>query len=281
MGAFFICYIYAYSMLSVKKAIKKIVESLNASKGFSLLYFRLQQIRYIIKNSLFRKSHPALAIPSDRDLFETFKLDYALYFSDGQMAAKEMIQWSKPFLLNEPLHILDWGCGVGRVIQHIPAFLPKTICYGADINQQRINWCRKHIDHVLFDCIEDEQLPYPSKLFDLIFGISVFTHIEGKEQLFWLRELHRITKPGAVVIVSSHGSFFEKNMSALEKSNYESKGWQSNDYYEKGHRLVSTYNKASNFKELAAPYFTIQKHYDGKSHPEKLGGQDIWILINQ
>jgi ubiquinone/menaquinone biosynthesis C-methylase UbiE len=281
MGAFFIYYIYAYSIQSLKKRIKKIVKSSNSRNWLSEIHFRTQQATHLIKNTFFRIKHPELAIPTDRDLFETFQLDYALYFSDGQLAANELIEWSKPYLLNNALHILDWGSGVGRIIQHIPAILPKAICYGADINQQRISWCRKHIDDVLFDSIEDQQLPYPSELFDLVIGISVFTHIQGNDQAFWLKELHRITKPGAVVVVSTHGSFFEKNMNTAELSTYQLKGWQSNNYQEKGHRLLSTYNKASHFKELAGPYFTVQKHYDGKSHPEKLGGQDIWILINQ
>jgi ubiquinone/menaquinone biosynthesis C-methylase UbiE len=262
----------------VKNSIKKIAAHSNASKWMNEIHFRIQQGSHLIKNTLFRKKHPALAIPPDRHLFETFQLDYALYFADGQLAAKELIEWSKPFLLNKPTHILDWGCGVGRIIQHIPSMLPKAICYGADINKERINWCRKHLEDVLFDCIEDEQLPYPSGLFDLIFGISVFTHINGNDQAFWLKELQRIAKPGGVIIISTHGSFFENKMSNEELESYHSKGWHSNDHQEKGHRLLSTYNNAAVFKEMVTQFFTIENHYDGKSHPAKLGGQDLWIL---
>ena len=265
----------------MKKIIKKIAEESNSNSLMNDIHFRVQQASHLIKNTIFRNKHHELAIPSDRDLFETFQLDYALYFSDGQLAAIEMVEWSKPYLLNDSLHILDWGCGVGRIIQHIPKILPNAICYGADINQQRIKWCRNNINDVLFDCIEDEQLPYPSQLFDLVFGISVFTHIHRNDQAFWLKELHRITKPGAVVIVSTHGSFYEKNMNAVEKSAYQLKGWFSNEYQEKGHRLLSTYNKAENFKIKLEQYFKVITHYDGKSHPAKLGGQDIWILRKQ
>ncbi len=266
---------------NLKTIIKNIVHHIGLSLAISELYFQAQRTKYLFKNLQFKKHHPYLAIPSDRDLFETFQLDYALYFSDGKLAAKELIEWSREHLNNYTPHILDWGCGVGRIIQHIPKVLPKAIYYGADINQQRIKWCRNYINDVLFDCIEDEQLPYPSELFDLVFGISVLTHIHGNEQAFWLKELQRITKRGAVIIVSTHGSFFEKNMSVAQLNTYHSKGWQSNQYHEKGHRLLSTYNKAVNFKEMITQFFTIEKHYEGKSHPEKLGGQDIWILRKQ
>ncbi len=266
---------------NLKTIIKNIVQHTGLSLALSEIYFQAQRTKHLLKNLHFKKQHPNLAIPTDRYLFETFQVNYALYFSDGKLAAKEMLEWSSAYLNNEPLHMLDWGCGVGRIIQHIPKILPKAICYGADINQQRIKWCRNNINDVLFDCIEDEQLPYPSDLFDLVFGISVFTHIHGNEQSFWLKELQRITKPGGVIIVSTHGSFFEKNMNAAELTTYHSKGWQSNQYHEKGHRLLSTYNKAVNFKEIAAQYFTIEAFYEGKSHPDKLGGQDCWILRKQ
>ncbi|TAH10530.1 MAG: class I SAM-dependent methyltransferase [Sphingobacteriia bacterium] len=265
----------------LKSIIKNIVHHTGLSLAISELQFQAQRTKHLLKNLHFKKHHPYLAIPKDRDLFETFQVNYPLYFSDGKLAAKEMLEWSGAYLKNEGFHVLDWGCGVGRIIQHIPSMLPKAICYGADINQQRIKWCRKNINDVLFDCIEDEQLPYPSELFDLVFGISVFTHIQGDDQTLWLKELQRITKPGAVIIVSTHGSFFENKMSSEALQHYHSKGWQSNQYHEKGHRLLSTFNKAVNFKEIAAQYFTIEAFYEGKSHPDKLGGQDLWILRKQ
>jgi ubiquinone/menaquinone biosynthesis C-methylase UbiE len=266
---------------SLKTIIKNIIHQTGLSFAISALHFQAQRAKHLLKNLYFKKYHPYLAIPKDRDLFETFQVNYPLYFSDGKLAAKEMLEWSSAYLNNESLHILDWGCGVGRIIQHIPSMLPKAICYGADINQQRIKWCRKNINEVLFDCIEDKQLPYPSELFDLVFGISVLTHILGNDQQLWLNELQRITKPGAVIIVSTHGSFFEKQMSSEALQCYHTKGWQSNQYHEKGHRLLSTYNKANIFKEMATQYFTIENYYEGKSHPDKLGGQDLWILRKQ
>ncbi len=247
----------------------------------SELHFHAQQTQYFFRNILFKKRYPHLAIPKDRDLFETFQVNYPLYFSDGYLAAKEMFEWSKAYLKNDAPHILDWGCGVGRIIQHIPSMLPNAICYGADINQQRIKWCRNNINNVLFDCIEDEQLPYPSSLFEVIFGVSVFTHIHGCEQTKWVRELNRICTNEAIVIISTHGSFFEKQMNQTEKKQYQLNGWHSNNFDKKGHRLLTTYNSPAQFKQLLEPYFTIEAFYEGKSHPEKLGGQDCWILRKQ
>lgn len=247
----------------------------------SELHFIAQRSQHLFKNLHFKRQHPNLAIPKDRDLFDTFQVNYPLYFSDGILAAKEMLEWSSTYLNNDAPHILDWGCGVGRVIQHIPRILPNAICYGADINQQRVKWCRNNINNVLFDCIEDEHIPYPSSLFEVVFGISVLTHIHGSEQIKWVRELHRISTHGAVVLISTHGVFFEHQMNQKEKKQYLLNGFHSNDLDEKGHRLLCTYNNYANFKQLLETYFTIKAFYDGKSHPDKLGGQDLWILRKQ
>ena len=43
--------------------------------------------------------------------------------------------------------------------------------------------------------------------FDFIYSISVFTHLNEKMQLEWLKELSRILKPNGFAIVSVHGEF--------------------------------------------------------------------------
>jgi len=63
--------------------------------------------------------------------------------------------------------------------------------------------------------------------FDLIYGISVFTHLSQADQDRWLEELQRLTKPGAAVLVSvqSEIAFFRADSDlqrflGLEKNGY-------------------------------------------------------------
>ena len=42
--------------------------------------------------------------------------------------------------------------------------------------------------------------------FDLIYAISVFTHLDETIQFSWLRELQRLTKPGGLVVLTTHGN---------------------------------------------------------------------------
>ena len=58
--------------------------------------------------------------------------------------------------------------------------------------------------------------------FDLIYGISVFTHLDEPLQLSWLQELRRVAKPGALIITTVHGpsryeSLKEEQLKQLKK----------------------------------------------------------------
>src|SRR5262249_31757496 len=42
-------------------------------------------------------------------------------------------------------NILDWGCGCGRVLQHLVRKNANNI-YGCDIDSDNLNWCRANLD---------------------------------------------------------------------------------------------------------------------------------------
>jgi 8-oxo-dGTP diphosphatase len=47
-------------------------------------------------------------------------------------------------------------------------------------------------------------LPYAESSFDLVYGVSVFTHLSEEHQRAWLPELRRILKPGGLLLLSFH-----------------------------------------------------------------------------
>jgi ubiquinone/menaquinone biosynthesis C-methylase UbiE len=103
-------------------------------------------------------------------------------------------------------HILDFGCGSGRVLRYL-ADSPETCrWYGSDIDPEMIGWCQKTFRKITFTVNGYQPpLPYHDNMFDLVYGISVFTHFDERSQHAWLGELRRIVKPGFVVILSVHG----------------------------------------------------------------------------
>jgi len=266
----------------LKRFTKKIFSATVLRPFLNECNYYWQYIIHYNQNKKFKLNNLEKSIPPNRDLFETFKLNYELFFKDGQIAAKEIITYYHLYssTQNDKTYVLDWGCGVGRVIQYIPTILKDAIFYGADINKERIEWNRSHIPSILFDVIEYKHLPYPSSFFNLIYGISVFTHIHSTEQLFWIKELKRIMQLGAVAIISTHGNHYYNHLSTKEQQSISTNGSITNEYKKDGHYLMTTYNDPISFSALLEQFFEIKAFYDGKSHPEKLGGQDLWIVMN-
>ena len=264
--------------MRLRKFIKQSFSAIGLQGLLGDLYFYQQKAIHGKKNSRFREMHPSLPIPADRDLFETFQLNYPLYFGDGRLAANEIAGWYRSLSSNSQPHVLDWGCGVGRIVQFIPSVLKDAVCYGADVHRARINWSRKNIENVFFDVIDSGHLPYPSGFFDLVIGISVFTHINLSEQEQWMHELARITRPGAVIFISTQGEAFTHQLSEKQQAILNRSGGFTIPFPESGHRMTSTYNTENGFRRLIETHFTIGEYYNGKSHPNKMGGQDLWLI---
>ena len=103
--------------------------------------------------------------------------------------------------------VLDFGCGCGRALAAFPAQLPGAKFYGTDAEADLIAWPRRHLPDVDFQVNAPEPpLPYADGQFDFIYALSVFTHLDERQQFLWLAELQRIARPGAVVILTILGA---------------------------------------------------------------------------
>ena len=125
--------------------------------------------------------------------------------------------------------ILDWGCGCGRVITHMKKFVSPGRLHGCDIDATAIEWDQQNIVGPTFDRVE----PYPPTnysdgCFDIVYGISVMTHLEEQTQLQWLKELKRICRPGAILALSVMGEKLRgTNMPAALTKSFAERGFAS------------------------------------------------------
>ena len=99
--------------------------------------------------------------------------------------------------------VLDWGCGCGRIARFCADWPGFT---GVDIDADNAQWCREHLPSGRFEGIGlFPPTPLPDRRFDLIFGISVMTHLAEDVQQQWLAELHRISAPYGIVLLTTLG----------------------------------------------------------------------------
>lgn len=105
--------------------------------------------------------------------------------------------------LVDGLRILDFGCGTGRVLRHLVDITESGEVWGADLDSERIDWCRANLTPPFRFITTDTapHLPFEDNYFDLVFAGSVFTHITDQDDA-WLMELRRITRPGGLLYLS-------------------------------------------------------------------------------
>ena len=97
--------------------------------------------------------------------------------------------------------ILDFGCGCGRTLRH---FAPAPV-EGCDVDATAIAWLQQNVSMERFAANRfDPPLPWPGGTFDLVYSVSIFTHLNETSQLEWLRELARVLKPGGGALLTVH-----------------------------------------------------------------------------
>jgi len=103
--------------------------------------------------------------------------------------------------------VLDFGCGCGRVLRPLIERWPSEAAFhGCDIDDQAISWLSVNEPRGTFAVTGfSPPLPYETGQFDLVYSVSVLTHLGRRHQFDWLGELQRIVAPGGLALVSTHG----------------------------------------------------------------------------
>jgi SAM-dependent methyltransferase len=135
-------------------------------------------------------------------------VDADLFMAIGERTTQNieevLMQANRP--LGDFRFILDFGCGCGRTLTWLARQFPDAKFHGTDVDKEAIGWCRAHLPIVDWQ-VNTAQPPlgYRSNAFDLIYAISVFTHLDARHQERWLAEFARILQPGGILLLSVHG----------------------------------------------------------------------------
>ncbi len=243
------------------------------------ILYRFARMRNRKANQTFQLENPSVIVPADHFLYETYRLDQRKFIENGRLAAGEIHDWTSPYFSSPPKQVLDWGCGVGRIIRHMPAIFPESTIHGCDTNTSMVGWNVSHYPGIHFT-VSDHHPPtdYLDAKFELVYGFSVLTHIDARQQLAWIKELHRIIAKKGILIITTHGDHYTDQLTGSEKRRLHRDGIYTRSYRKKGHRAMATYHAADKFRKILAPFFTVLEYYDGQWNINKIGGQDLWLL---
>jgi len=217
-------------------------------------------------------------LPPPFYLYETFNLNYDSFFNKSIDTAEWLVSYFKKYKTLNGLKILDWGCGPGRVVRHLPLLINNDCqFYGTDYNKKYIDWCKKNIPDVCFSLNElQPPLKFENNTFEIIYGISVFTHLSEKMHFLWFDELLRILKPGGILFITLQGDAFTNKLTDNEKFRYDKGDLVVKSNTKEGHRTYASFHP-SLFVERLIQKNKILEHKPGSVKNNK-PEQDIWIV---
>lgn len=131
--------------------------------------------------------------------------------------------------------VLDFGCGCGRVARH---WRSSSVAqrdtrderrrqvgpeiYGCDYNRELVDWCAANLPEVRVAPNDlAPPLPYVTGSFDLIYTLSVFSHLDEPLQRAWLAEFRRLLRPGGLLVLSVLGERLRHRLGAEEQRRFD------------------------------------------------------------
>lgn len=131
--------------------------------------------------------------------------------------------------------ILDFGCGCGRVARHWRSSSVGSIpikderrrsegpeVYGCDYNRDLVAWCSDNLPAMRATTNQlAPPTPYVTGSFDLVYALSVFSHLDGSLQRTWLAEFRRLLRPGGLLVLSLLGERLRHRLGPEEQSRFD------------------------------------------------------------
>ena len=266
-----------------KQTIVSILRRLHLLPFFDYIRYLGELQRNWSDNQLFREKMPDFRLPPQALAYDAYgHTNWDAYYRTGQATAQYLSELIKPQVAQcATLTIGEWGCGVARILRHLPTFFPDRALqlYGFDYNLRTIQWCRANIPHIVFKPNQlSPPLPQETDTFDSLYCLSVFTHLAYERQVAWIKELARVVKPQGLIILTTHGDKTKAHLLAHEKAAYEAGQLVVRGQVREGKRIYVVYHPPVFVRQTLLRDYTVSAHIT--KPPLEGFSQDIWIMRN-
>jgi len=136
------------------------------------------------------------------------KYGYGGYYYDGRWkaVAQDMVKY---YGLETGGQVLDVGCGKGFLLYDIKSLFPQIEVRGIDISGYAIEHSKEEV-RLFLDLGTACELPYPDNYFDLVISINTLHSLYIYELEKALKEIKRVSKENAYIVVESYRNEKEK-----------------------------------------------------------------------
>jgi SAM-dependent methyltransferase len=192
----------------------------------------------------------------------------------GRAAAAEFLQLARRhgLELSADQRVLEFGCGSGRVGRWFIEGSEARFS-GCDVNEQLVGWCRANLDGEFARTELAPPLPYADRTFDLVYALSVFTHMHEANARAWFAELARVVRPGGLALLTYQDDRLPT--AAALQPRLADDGFAIRREGAEGGNLLSSYFTPAGLAERAGAAWQVLDHIptDASAH-----GQAVAVL---
>lgn len=175
--------------------------------------------------------------------------------------------------------VLDFGAGCGRVTRHVAdALAPASQLWACDVDGAAIRWARSHHPAIVWEQTAFvPPLPFADGAFDLVYSISIFTHLPPEDQNAWLGELARVLHPGGTAALTTATRPDAEDDVVFEA--YRRRATNNADFSGIGRDRAYglTFNTREDFTARAEPWFAALDFRRGAIN----AGQDLHVFVRR
>jgi len=142
------------------------------------------------------------------------------YLSDGWRTLSELMllleSVDKP--LSKTASVLEFAAGFGRFTRHLAKVLPGRVTC-SDVMPGSVAFLQQQFGVEAFESSHDPEKIYHAGQYELVFVLSMFTHLPIHMWAPWLRALKRMVKPGGMLVFSVHNEQVAKEIGVVFDAN--------------------------------------------------------------
>ena len=129
-----------------------------------------------------------------------------LYFGPVHSKMLDLLVQAEPKV--QPRHIIDVGCGTGRLLRAAASRWPEAKLFGVDPAEAMVSEATRLNPNATFKVAPAEWLPFPDQAADIVMSSLSFHHWADQEK--GLQEIGRVLRPGGLFCLADHAVLFAK-----------------------------------------------------------------------